>query len=207
MHQTKHLTITSRGEVQGHCVAHAFPRSHQICRFNLESELDPAQSLNYTEVTVTNRSTGKSFQKKIPSEYHFHLGWIEQESTEGSRRSKWLQNVMDHLAEELDKAPLDLQPSWRSASLNALLVREFHGVMDSDGAELQKRAATLVGVPGETLTPQNWEHFYFGVDVISGNYKDRWKDTKPQPPGNLAIASTAKEVEEQDPSTSRFPHL
>ena len=114
---------------------------------------------------------------------------------------------MDHLAEELDKAPLHLQPSWRSASLNALLMREFHGVMDSDGVELQKRAATLVGVPGETLTPQNWEHFYFGINVISGNYKDHWEDTKPQPPGNLAIVSTTKEVEEQDPSMLRFPHL
>lgn len=118
----------------------------------------------------------RRFQRSIAQEYYRHLCWIQQESAGADLRCRWLWNILDHLAEELEKLPDGVQESWRSCTLNSLLVRAFYEVKDLDPKSVQPFVSPLKPL-------HVWSQFYHDIDVISTDYADLWDKLKPQWPG------------------------
>lgn len=128
-------------------------------------------------VHVLELSTGANFKKRIPDLYHPQLTWITRESKEKGPSSKWLQNVMDCFAEEL-RSVQEFSPTWRSTSLNSLLMRRFYSIPHGD----PKRIAVMVNEivqAGGRVTIKHWIEFYTGLDVISREYFPEWALKEP----------------------------
>jgi len=124
-------------------------------------------------VDVLELSTGNWLpQMQIPVEYFPHLTWIQQESVGDSTRSKWLSNILDCFVEELQKLPPHVHPSWRSTSLNPLLVRRFNGLADEDVPGITNMVMEINGGGAPTL--EDWKDFYIDIDVISLSRWKRW---------------------------------
>jgi hypothetical protein len=135
--------------------------------------------LCHSKVHLKQLQDGTEFQRRIPTEYHFHLAWIQQESKQNYPESAWLRNVMDHFAEELLKFPSVACPSWRSASLNSLLMRAFNNIFNNKATPIEKFVSSLVGEP-EMLNIVDWQEFYFDANVINCKYDTHWASRKPQ---------------------------
>jgi hypothetical protein len=111
-------------------------------------------------------------------EYHPHLIWIQQESIGVSVRSKWLQNVLDCLSEELHKVQPRVDNSWRSLSLHCLLIRAFYGILDENVTRIEAMALARINPTLKKLTIANWLKFYTLIDPVDPLYKDRWIDLR-----------------------------
>ena len=171
----KQTVVTSTGRLLASISALPhFVCSRDFYRFDVTIKL----ASDCTEVTVSNRSTGDKWQRMIAIEYHRHLAWILAESTQDSRRSLWLQNVLDCFVDELREIPSELFTSWRSAALNPLLVRAFHYIPDDDPKQISKRASSWL--MAATMNIPEWETFYTNSDVISQGYDPVWDKIKPR---------------------------
>jgi hypothetical protein len=125
-------------------------------------------------------------------------------------RSVWLRNVLDHFAEELLQTPSEACQSWRSSSLNSLLVRAFHRLPDDNPNKVLARVSNSWAQNPLNVTTKAWEAFYFDIDVIWEEYADRWGDIKPQithPDGSDLLADRSNTNEtpfpDQVPGVSR----
>lgn len=129
-------------------------------------------------VQVLDPSTGSLFQRQIAAEYCHHLRWIQEESVGNSDRCRWLCNVLDCFAEELENLPNTMNLSWRSRSLNPLLVRAFYLIPDSNAKMVEKEGHRVL----RTTTPllKDWQAFYIDIDVISSSYESLWNERKPK---------------------------
>lgn len=150
-----------------------YPRSH---RYELRSE----QSPHWTRVYIKELSTGKDFRANVPREYHFHLSWIGRESAEGGNRGLWLLNVLDCFVDELLEHPSEFS-SWRSSTLNPLLVRTFFEAEGDGPGLLRTKLATRLQTEAKLLGVEDWKQFYHNQDVIGSSYDVIWMYLKPQP--------------------------
>lgn len=156
---------------------------HALLRFQLEFHADSS----WTEVKIyepCKLSSRSQSQVKIPQEYQKHLTWITHESMGESDQAKWLQNVLDCFAEELNCLPPDFNPSssWRSHSLNCLIFRAYYGVdsLDKEQVEIKARARVDPASSHETpLNAQQWLQFYTQPDVILDIFDGHWLSIKP----------------------------
>lgn len=152
------------------------PLSHHLHRFQLTFELVSDR----TVVSVLEYSTGILFIVGIPADYYPHLAWIQRESMEGSSRAKWLQNALDHFAEELRSVSAGVDSSWRSRSLHCLILRAFYSIPDDDEAAIATAAKVQINPRLKNLTQNDWMDFYSLIDPINPSYNERWKGIKPQ---------------------------
>ena len=149
--------------------------SRHACRFKLITRLVS----NCTVVKAFELSTGAEFRKRIPGLYHPHLSWIEHELTRRPSTSKWLQAVMDCFADELRQEE-EFPSTWRSRSLNSLLIREFCGIPHDDPKAISRCAAGKMLLARTTLTVDQWWEFYTHVDVVGPRFHPTWAEIKPQ---------------------------
>src|SRR6267143_551204 len=96
----------------------------------------------------------------IPAEYHPHLMWIHQESLGDLQESKWLQNVIDCFAEELCAIQSDIDASWRSLSLNCLMVRTFNSMPYNDQVEIMKKVIARTNPGHKKMNANGFLQFY-----------------------------------------------
>jgi hypothetical protein len=140
-----------------------------------------------TIVDIMANANGSSFQRKICGDYNRHLFWILQESVGTTDRCRWISYVLDSFAEELRRAPHDMDNHWRSASLNSLLVRAFYGIEDDKPKKIESHASLELSVDSPGV--DDWGNFYMELDVISAKYNERW-DRMGRPSMNAAKRST-----------------
>ena len=122
---------------------------------------------SHTEVTISEVGTANrnKLLVKIPRPYHVHLTRITEESVGISKRSGWLRHILDHFAAELRELKQNTTPpSWRSATLNCLIVRAFHCIPDDD-EELLKRIFRILALLGDCkgtrrMTESDWICLY-----------------------------------------------
>lgn len=179
------------------CTHHAC--SHHICRFELMTALDSS----CTVVSIQELSTGTKFQKRIPAEYHPHLTWIKIESTGSLQRSRWLQNVLDCFVDEL-RPVSEFPASWRSTTLNSLLVRAFYRLPDEDPKAINDGFYDIMGL-GWTPRLTDWNLFYSGFDVVGEAHLGKWEEVKPGHFGQHRDddqAVTSNMPAEQDPGVA-----
>jgi hypothetical protein len=131
--------------------------------------------VEHTVVTVVSNEGSSTFERMIPQEYYLHLCWIQQESVGTSDRCRWLWNILDCLAEELEELSDRAGDSWRSPILNSLLTRAFYGLSDQDQAKIEEH----ISQHGDPITMDHCRAFYFDKDVIHRNYVPRWNKLKP----------------------------
>jgi hypothetical protein len=155
-------------------------------------------SSGHTVVEVVEQPTGLSFQKKISPDYYSHLIWIQQESIGSTDRCRWLWNTLDCFAEELRHAPHDIDLSWRSASLNPLLVRAFYEIPDENPKEIESRVRDELVT--RNLLVGDWERFYMELDVILSVYDGRWTPIR-----SLAAQPNATHPAEEKSTTKQKP--
>lgn len=136
--------------------------------------------MDRTVVDVLEHSNNASFTIRIPADYHPHLVWTQKESIGTSSRARWLQNVLDHFAEELRAVLPEVDSSWRSYSLQCLLVRAFNSVQDDDKEAIEQRAIVKTNPSLKKLSLSEWLHFYTYIDVASSKYESLWKLVKPE---------------------------
>lgn len=132
------------------------------------------------EVEIQQRSTGHSSSAKIPALYHPHLTWIRWESSQNTPRSKWLQNVLDFFVQELHEIQSDVDSSWRSLSLNSLLIRTFDCIPHEDENAIMRMAPAKID-PGLDQFDRldQWLRYYTRIDAVGLGYKPRWMSLKP----------------------------
>jgi len=79
---------------------------------------------------------------------------------------------MDLFIDELQQSLPEVSSSWRSAVLNPLLVRAFHGIRGDDGEKVVKVARQLL--QKKVLVAKDFAKFYTQCDVIHKAYDGRW---------------------------------
>ncbi|KAF9643521.1 hypothetical protein BDM02DRAFT_3191508 [Thelephora ganbajun] len=150
---------------------------------------------NATIMDVTELSTQDSFRTTISGNYRFHLAWIQLESVGDSKRCKWLQNVLDHFAEELSQAPRGgADPLWRSPVLNPLLMRVFYQVPDDQAKSIKEKVVAVVARSArKDPTIEDWKDFYTSCDVINPTFETCWTKLKPHGinQGNSGLSADA----------------
>ncbi|KAF9643128.1 hypothetical protein BDM02DRAFT_3192164 [Thelephora ganbajun] len=181
-------------------------RPQHAIKFKLTFQLNSGATI----VDVMELSTQNSFHAIISNNYGFHLAWIQHESVGNSKRSRWLQNVLDHFAEELRQAPKGgVDPSWRSPVLNPLLVRAFYGVADDKVGLIKEKVVAMVARSAcKDPSLEDWTSFYTSSDVIDPAFEAHWMKLKPcgvdQGNSGLSAEATpgvlATELLEQSPA-------
>ena len=149
-----------------------------------------------------HQPTGSAFQKKIHGDYYSHVTWIQQQSMGTSDRCRWLWFVLDSFAAELRGVP-DVQIEvWRSATLNPLLVRAFHGIPDDDSKQIERVVAAQM--VGDALNLKVWQEFYMNLDVINSAYCHRWTAMRSTGPPTGDLPREDKDQSQKDPGWWNF---
>ena len=134
-------------------------------------------------ISVIDRNDGRTFERRIPAAYLFHLRWIRHEAfpvgvstpTQLSRAT-WLRQVLDAFVEEIE--PIVDMSNWRSTVLNPVLVRAFYAIDDFKRNAILKNAQTQVATRGSKMDLKHWESFYFNLDIVSPVHRDWWLSIK-----------------------------
>ena len=108
--------------------------------------------------------------------YHRHLIRLQKGSVEGSDKSIWLCEVLDHFALELMELGQEPDLEWRSTSHHPLLVRAFGGADDFDVDTIKRAAAGTLNIRVDDLTLKKWEQWYIDVDLVHKCTDELWDD-------------------------------
>jgi len=158
----------------------------------------------HTVVNFSDHSAESVHQKLIPVEYYRHLIRIQNDSRSGLSHSRWLQTIMDCFIDELQGSSLDVSPSWRSAVLNPLLIRAFHGIQGDDEKTLVKAVTHLL--EKKNLGVKDFGDFYTRFDVINEGYNSRWNSLEaPKPRGRNGPAQQIQGMVNASPSNCQQP--